>query len=69
MKTEAEVRAKLNELLSQDARTYPDPRLIYSKTATCKILLWALGENEDDRWFIRALPGPPVRTQFDDTPQ
>jgi hypothetical protein len=25
------------------------PRL---KAAACKTLLWALGENDDDRWYI-----------------
>lgn len=60
MKTEAEIRAKLAELLAQDGRNYPDPRIMYSKAAACKTLLWALGENDDDRWYITAAPGPPV---------
>lgn len=28
------------------------------KTAAAKTLLWALGENDDDRWWITAVPGP-----------
>lgn len=59
MKTEQEIRDKLDELLSMDLRTVPDPNLIYSKISACKTLLWALGENDDDRWYIQAAPGPP----------
>ena len=33
---------------------------MFAKTAACKTLLWALGDNDDDRWFITAKPGPPV---------
>ncbi len=58
MKTELELRAKLAETLSLDCRMEP-PMMIHSKAAACKALLWALGENDDDRWFIRSKPGPP----------
>ena len=57
LKTEAELRAKLCEGLAVDARNMP-PNFIFTKAAMCKTLLWALGENDDDRWFIRAKPGP-----------
>ena len=60
MKTEQEIRDKLDELLGIDARLLPDPKLIYSKIAACKVLLWVLGENDDDRWYIQAAPGPPL---------
>jgi hypothetical protein len=59
VKSEIELRDKLKELLSQDMRGVADPRLMFSKAAACKTLLWALGENDDDRWYIRAAPGPP----------
>jgi hypothetical protein len=67
MKTEAELRSKLEELLNidaaagQDANTYRAS--IHSKAAACKALLWALGENDDDRWYITAQPGPPLSTK------
>lgn len=65
MKTELELRAKLAEMLAIDCRAESGPNeyqaVIFSKAAACKTLLWALGENEDDRWFIRAKPGPPSR--------
>jgi hypothetical protein len=32
--------------------------MIFCKTAAAKTLLWALGENDDDGWFITAAPGP-----------
>lgn len=64
MKTEAEIRAKLAELLAIDARVQPAGMtpggMIFSKAAACKTLLWALGENDDDRWFITAVPGRPL---------
>ena len=64
MKTEAELRAKLRELLAVDATQQPAGMtpggLTFSKTAAAKFLLWALGENDDDRWYITARPGPPV---------
>ena len=67
MKSEAEVRAKLEELLSIDAATGQHANKyrasIHSKTAACKVLLWALGENDDDRWYITARPGPPLSTK------
>jgi hypothetical protein len=67
MKTEEEIRAKLEEMLSVDctraSRYAPgltDPaKLIFSKAAACKTLLWVLDENDDDRWHITAVPGPP----------
>jgi hypothetical protein len=34
--------------------------MMFAKAAACKTLLWALGENDDDRWHITAVPGPPV---------
>lgn len=68
MKTEAEIRAKLNEMLAVDATMpslyapgLPAEKFIFSKIACCKTLLWALGENDDDRWHIPARPGNPVR--------
>lgn len=59
MKTELELRAKLEEMLALDCRTMP-PNMMFSKAAACKALLWALGENDDDRWFITGKPGPPM---------
>lgn len=59
MKTESEVRAKLAEMLAVDGHDM-NGRMIYSKAAACKTLLWALGENDDDRWYITSTPGPPV---------
>lgn len=63
MKSEQEMREKLEEMLSLDARIQQvgmvAGMLMHSKAAACKTLLWALGENDDDRWFIRAKPGPP----------
>lgn len=64
MKTEAELRAKLDEMLAIDAVEDCGPlgptKMMFSKAAVCKSLLWALGENDDDRWFITSCPGPPV---------
>jgi hypothetical protein len=63
MKTEAEVRKQLAEMLALDARSRehnPHRASMDSKAAACKTLLWVLGENDDDRWFIRATPGPAV---------
>jgi len=57
MKAETEIRAKLAELLAMDAHT---AGTMFSKAAACKALLWALGENDDDRWYITGKPGPPV---------
>jgi hypothetical protein len=34
--------------------------LMFAKAAACKTLLWALGENDDDRYFITAKPGRPL---------
>lgn len=59
MKSEQELRAKLEEMLSLDCRKYP-PNMMHSKAAACKALLWALGENDDDRWYITGPPGPPL---------
>lgn len=56
-KTESQLREKLAEQLAVDARG--NERLMFSKAAICLTLLWALGENEDDRWFIRGKPGQP----------
>jgi hypothetical protein len=64
MKSEAEMREKLAEMLALDGRVQPPGTtpggMILSKTAACQTLLWALGENDDDRWYITAKPGPPV---------
>ena len=61
-KTEAELRDKLAEVLATDGRIQPRGMTpggrIFCKTAAAKTLLWALGENDDDRWFIIAAPGP-----------
>jgi hypothetical protein len=61
-KTERELRAKLAEVLATDGRIQPRGMtpggMIFCKTAAAKTLLWALGENDDDRWFITAAPGP-----------
>ena len=59
MKTEAEIRAKLAEMLAMDAQAI-SPNFIFSKAAGCKTLLWILGEDDDDRWYITSYPGPPV---------
>ena len=63
-KTESEIRAKLDELLAIDSTHGPDRNwcraTTLSKVAACKALLWALGENDEDRWHITAKPGPPV---------
>ncbi len=65
MKTEQELRAKLEEQLAIDCtKMEPAPfreKLTFSKVAICKTLLWALGENDDDRWHITSTPGPPRR--------
>jgi hypothetical protein len=67
MKTELEVRAKLKEMLQFDAirgiNGGPNPAFIGAKVGACKALLWALGENDDDRWHITAAPGEPVDTR------
>jgi hypothetical protein len=64
MKTDIELRAKLDEMLAIDGKVQPAGMtpggMMFSKAAACKTLLWALGENDDDRWFITAKPGPPV---------
>lgn len=66
MKTEAELRAKLAEMLAIDGHLTITPSgtpMIFAKTAACKTLLWALGENEDDHWYITIQPGPPLDTR------
>jgi hypothetical protein len=63
VKSEAEVRVRLAEMLALDARSRdhnPARATMDQKIAACKTLLWVLGENDDDRWFIRAMPGTPV---------
>ena len=64
MKSEQEMRDKLAEMLEVDARVQPPGMtpggLMFCKAAACKTLLWALGENDDDRWHITAVPGPPI---------
>jgi hypothetical protein len=64
MKSEIEIRAKLDEMLAIDGRIQPagmQPHgLMFAKAAACKTLLWALGENDDDRYFITAKPGRPL---------
>jgi hypothetical protein len=66
-KSEIELRAKLAEMLAIDAHTQPEGITpigkMLTKVAACKTLLWALGENDDDRWYITARPGPPVDTR------
>ena len=64
MKSEDEIRAKLAEMLAVDGRIQPEGMtpggMMFAKAAACKTLLWALGENDDDRWYISGKPGPPV---------
>jgi hypothetical protein len=61
MKTESELRQMLDRVLSMDCTKETDPRMMmFTKAAAAKTLLWALGENDDDRWYIQARPGPPV---------
>jgi hypothetical protein len=64
MKTQVEIRAKLEEMLSLN--TIGNKELTFSKIAACKALLWALGINDDDRWYIRAAPGPPIDDRVKD---
>lgn len=64
MKTDEEVRAKLREMLSIDA--VGQKELTFSKVAACKTLLWVLGENDADRWWIRAAPGPAIDSRVKD---
>ena len=67
MKTEIEIRAKLAEMLAIDCwrGAYDAYRAaLHHKVAACKALLWALGEDDDNRWYIRAEPGPPVNARF-----
>jgi hypothetical protein len=51
MKTEAEIRAKLAEVLAIDGRVQPKwmapGGVMFSKAAICSTLLWCLGENDD----------------------
>ncbi len=67
MKTEQELRDKLAEMLAIDGNKQPEGMtpggMMFAKSAACKTLLWALGENDHDRWFITAKPGPPVDTR------
>ncbi len=64
IKSEPELRAKLAEVLAMDGRIQPQGMtpggMMFSKAAAAKTLLWALGENDDDRWHITSRPGPPV---------
>ena len=64
MKTEQEIRDKLREMLAVDGRIQPPGMtpggMIFAKAAACKTLLWTLGENDDDRWFITSKPGRPL---------
>ena len=64
IKSDSEIRAKLAEVLAIDGRKQPPGMtpggIMFSKAAAAKILLWALGENDDDHWYITAMPGPPV---------
>ena len=70
MKNESQIRAKLQELLSVDATIQPPGMtpggMIFSKAAACKTLLWALGENDTDCWYITARPGPPIDSRVKD---
>ena len=65
LKTEQELRDKLAEMLAMDAKAVA-PNFIFLKAAACKTLLWALGINDDDRWFITARPGPAVDSRAKD---
>lgn len=69
VKTEDEIRQKLAELLALDCTLGPNENVmrasIGAKVAACKTLLWVLGVNEDDHWFITALPGPPLDTRLE----
>jgi hypothetical protein len=56
MKSEFEIREKLVETLAIDGG------MASCKAAVCKTLLWALGENDDDRWHITVRPGPAIET-------
>lgn len=60
MKSEAEIREKLDELLASDYTAEEVRHLVGGKIGACKALLWTLGENDDDRWHITAAAGPPV---------
>lgn len=64
MKTEQELRDKLADLLAVDVTLNNQENAfraeMFAKAACAKTLLWALGENDDDRWHITAKPGPPV---------
>lgn len=64
MKSEAEINEKLEELLSADTRM--SRTAMYSKVAACKALAWALGINDDDRWYITATSGPMVDSRAKD---
>ncbi len=60
MKNESEIRKMLEYVLSMDCTKESDPRMMaYAKASAAKTLLWVLGENDDDRWFIRMRPSPP----------
>lgn len=64
MKDEFAVREKLAEMLALDGKVQPAGMtpggMMFAKASACKTLLWVLGENDDDRWFITSKPGPPV---------
>ena len=64
MKTEAELRTKLAEILRIDGRLQlagmTPGAMMFCKAAAAKTLLWSLGENDDDHYYITAEPGPPL---------
>jgi hypothetical protein len=64
VKSESELRDKLAEILSIDARlthgSLTPGGMMLCKAAAAKALLWALGQNDDDRWHITADPGPAI---------
>jgi hypothetical protein len=69
-KTEIEIRAKLAEVLAIDGRKQPAGMtpggMMFCKAAAAKTLLWVLGENDNDRWHITAVPGPPIDARAKD---
>lgn len=64
MKTERELREKLEQVLAIDGRIQPEGMspgaMMFTKATAGKLLLWALGENDDNHFYITAEPGPPV---------
>lgn len=67
MKTPGEIESKIAEMCAIDATKPPAgvlaPVSIGFKTGAVKALLWALGVNDDDRFYITATPGKPLNTK------